>query len=139
MKVEKPWGHEIRWAANDKYIGKILHIKDGHRLSKQYHREKDETIYVLEGSLLLEFGPHIDAYVDDKTPEVVRTTLVTGTSQRIEPNIIHRFCAEMGDVTLVEVSTPEMADVVRLSDDYDRETTENWENESELYTNYGGD
>ncbi len=139
MKVEKPWGHEIRWAANDRYIGKILHIKSGHRLSKQYHQEKDETIYVLDGTLLLEFGPHIDAYVDEDTPQPVRTTLVSGTSQRIEPKIIHRFCAEIGDVTLIEVSTPEMQDVVRLADDYARTPEDGWNDESELYINYGGE
>ena len=66
MKVEKPWGHEIRWAISDKYLGKILHINAGHRLSKQYHREKDETIYVLKGSLLLEMGPHHE-YTDTET------------------------------------------------------------------------
>ena len=54
MKVEKPWGYEVRWAINEKYLGKLLFIKDGNRLSKQYHEVKDETIYVLEGNLLLE-------------------------------------------------------------------------------------
>jgi mannose-6-phosphate isomerase len=51
FKVEKPWGHEIRWAINDKYLGKILHIEKGKRLSRQYHVQKDETIYVTKGTL----------------------------------------------------------------------------------------
>ena len=56
MYVGKPWGHELRWAVTEKYLGKILHIKPQHKLSRQYHEQKDETIYVLEGELLLEIG-----------------------------------------------------------------------------------
>ena len=56
MKVEKPWGHEIRWAITDSYLGKILRIEPGHRLSRQYHQVKDESIYVLDGTLVLELG-----------------------------------------------------------------------------------
>ena len=56
MKVDKPWGHEIRWAVNNKYLGKILRIEPGQKLSRQYHEQKDETIYVLEGKLVLEIG-----------------------------------------------------------------------------------
>ena len=115
MNVEKPWGHEIRWAISDKYLGKILHINAGHRLSKQYHREKDETIYVLKGSLLLEMGPHHE-YTDTETG--LRQVLSEGQSQRIRPGLIHRYCADKNDVVLIEVSTPEIDDVVRLEDDY---------------------
>tara|TARA_B100001250_G_scaffold30292_2_gene24907 strand:+ start:13345 stop:13698 length:354 start_codon:yes stop_codon:yes gene_type:complete len=117
MKVNKPWGYEIRWAVNDKYLGKILHINDGHRLSKQYHKEKDETIYVMKGTLLLELGPHHE-YTDTETG--ITQTLREGDSQRIRPGLIHRYCANKGDVELLEVSTPEIDDVVRLQDDYDR-------------------
>ena len=115
--VEKPWGHEIRWAVNDLYIGKILLIKENQRLSRQYHEIKDETIYVLNGKLIVEIG-------DPATMEgVVTYTLSEGESQRITPGTIHRFCAECGtDVELIEVSTPEIEDVVRLSDDYSRKT-----------------
>ena len=56
MRVNKPWGHEIRWAVNDKYVGKLLRIEPGQKLSRQYHQEKDETIYVLDGKLVLELG-----------------------------------------------------------------------------------
>ena len=110
MKVEKPWGHEIRWAVNDKYIGKILHIKRGGRLSRQYHEVKDETIYVQNGVLIMEIG---------NPPEQI--ILKEGQSYRIEPNTIHRFMAPTESyVNLIEVSTPEIDDVVRLEDDYGR-------------------
>ena len=110
MKVKKPWGHEIRWAINDKYLGKILHISRGQRLSKQYHNVKDETIYVSAGVLILEIG---------EKPELIY--LKEGESYRIEPKTIHRFCAPSESyVELIEVSTPEIDDVVRLQDDYGR-------------------
>lgn len=60
MKVDKPWGHEIRWAINNKYLGKILRIEPGQKLSRQYHEQKDETIYVLEGVLVMELGSEED-------------------------------------------------------------------------------
>ena len=108
MKVEKPWGYEIRWAVNDKYIGKKLHIKRGHRLSLQKHEVKDETIFVLRGLLILEL-------------EHNTIVLEPGDSYRIEPNTIHRFIAPReGFVELIEVSTPEIDDVIRLDDDYGR-------------------
>ena len=134
MKVEKPWGYEIRWAINDKYLGKILYIKEGQRLSKQYHKVKDETIYVLEGDLNLEYGPDISTYTKD--PEPQKIILSQGESRRIHPGVVHRFCADMSDVVLIEVSTPEIDDVVRISDDYGR--TEDERTES-LYAIYGGD
>jgi|TARA_Y100000996_G_scaffold414024_1_gene403772 mannose-6-phosphate isomerase len=115
--VVKPWGYEDRWAITDKYLGKILHINAGHRLSLQYHREKDETIYVLKGSLLLELGPHHE-YTDTETS--VKVVLKEGESQRIRPGLIHRYCADKEDVVLIEVSTAEIDDVVRLQDDYNR-------------------
>ena len=108
MKVEKPWGHEIRWAITEKYLGKILHIDAGHQLSLQYHEVKDESIYVLEGTLLV------------KDKERVRI-LEEGESMRIQPGTIHRFCApHTTHVKLIEVSTPEIDDVVRIEDDYGR-------------------
>tara|TARA_Y100001963_G_C6511028_1_gene322132 strand:- start:112 stop:450 length:339 start_codon:yes stop_codon:yes gene_type:complete len=111
MKVDKPWGHEIRWAVNDKYLGKILHIKEGHRLSKQYHEMKDETIHVLKGVLLLELG----------NEQIETKVLGEGESYRILPNTVHRFRAPTySHVELIEVSTPEIDDVVRVEDDYGR-------------------
>lgn len=112
MRIDKPWGHEIRWAVNDKYLGKILHINKGTQLSRQYHEVKDETIYVLSGILLLELGS-----LDDIFTHVLRE----GDSHRIKPNTIHRFRAPPdGYVRLIEVSTPEIEDVIRLEDDYGR-------------------
>ena len=111
MKVEKPWGYEIRWAITDKYLGKILRIEPGQKLSRQYHEVKDESIYVLEGTLVLELG-------DEN--KMVRIFMKKGAYRRIEPMTIHRFAAPSGGCTLIEVSTPEIDDVVRLQDEYGR-------------------
>ena len=109
-RVEKPWGHEILFAVTEKYIGKILFIKKGHRLSLQYHKQKDETLYCLKGraSLIIE-----NRDISDILP------LVPDRSYRIEPMTVHRVEA-IKDTTLVEVSTPEGEDVVRVADDYGR-------------------
>jgi len=119
QKVDKPWGHEVRWAINDKYLGKILHIDRGQKLSRQYHEVKDETIYVLQGLLILELGMD-----ESKNNQAEKTkVLETGESYRIKPGVIHRFVAPReGFVRLVEVSTPEIDDVVRLQDVYGRDT-----------------
>ena len=112
MRVEKPWGHEIRWALNDKYLGKILRIEPGQKLSRQYHEQKDETIYVLEGVLVLELGR--------KAPDQIKIVMHPGTYRRIQPGTIHRFAAPSDGCTLIEVSTPEIDDVIRLEDMYGR-------------------
>lgn len=108
--VQKPWGHEEIWAETEKYLGKILHIKSGHRLSRQYHEIKCETIRVLSGTLHLELGG----------AEENCLVLNIGQVYDITPGTIHRFCAKDTDVELLEVSTPEINDVIRLSDDYAR-------------------
>lgn len=105
--VKKPWGHEEIWAKTDKYVGKILHILDGNRLSLQYHVKKEETIRVLSG--LLTFT------LDDST-----ILMKEGDVAHVEPGKIHRMAACHGDVTVVEVSTTELDDVVRIEDDYKR-------------------
>ncbi len=112
--VEKPWGHEEIWACTSRYAGKILVIKKGHRLSRQYHRVKEETVMVLEGTLVCEEGPRRPG--DD----VIRHVLGPGGIFHVRAGTIHRFCAEETDVRLVEVSTSEIQDVVRLEDDYRR-------------------
>ena len=112
--VEKPWGHEEIWASTSRYAGKILFIKQGHRLSRQYHNVKEETIMVLDGVLVCEEGP---AQIGDR---VVRHHMHPGEIFHVRPGTIHRFCAEETDVRLVEVSTAEITDVVRLEDDYRR-------------------
>tara|TARA_Y100000310_G_C20687031_1_gene819698 strand:+ start:2957 stop:3322 length:366 start_codon:yes stop_codon:yes gene_type:complete len=108
--VDKPWGHEEIWARTERYVGKRLYIESGKRLSRQYHEKKDETVWVMSGVLLLEIG-------DD---EVQTMELSPGESYHIEPGTVHRFGAAEEDVELIEVSTPELEDVVRLEDDYGR-------------------
>lgn len=112
-RVSKPWGYELIFAHTHRYVGKLLHIDSGHALSRQYHEVKDETIYVLEGELVLETGP-ADA--------AERHVVGPGGTFRILPGVIHRFIAEK-PVDLLEVSTPELEDVVRLEDRYGREGT----------------
>ena len=109
--VAKPWGKEEIWAETDRYVGKFLHIKAHHRLSRQYHKVKDETITVLSGVLHLEIG------MDD---QIERRRLHMGDTFHIAPLTVHRFCADSCDTVLAEVSTPELEDVVRLEDDYAR-------------------
>jgi len=108
-KVDKPWGYEIIWAQTDNYVGKLLHLNPGQRLSKQYHNIKEETIYVLRGVL----------YNHDANGAKQR--LVTGDVLHISPGQIHRFEAwGITPTELMEVSTNHLDDVVRLEDDYDR-------------------
>ena len=113
-RIEKPWGHELLWAKASRYAGKILFIKKGHRLSRQYHNAKEETIMVLDGQLICEEGP------SKENPEIIRHLMDPGDVFHVAPGTVHRFCAELGDVRLVEVSTPELGDVIRLDDDYKR-------------------
>ena len=113
MRVNKPWGYEDRWAITDKYIGKTLSIDPGAKLSRQYHEKKDETIYILEGVLVLELG-------ETGKESYEKIILHPGARWRIKPGTIHRFCAPSDGCKLVEVSTPEIDDVVRLEDDYGR-------------------
>lgn len=105
--VEKPWGKEEWFAHNKLYTGKILYINPGQKLSEQYHNMKHETIYVLEGTLKVENGNS-------------EMTLDAGKSFVISPKTIHRFCAVNGSVKLLEVSTSEVEDVMRLDDKYGR-------------------
>lgn len=105
--VKKPWGQETWFAHNPKYTGKLLFIKKGHRLSKQYHRLKHETLYTLKGKYLLEFNGR-------------KKVQKPGSVTIIPPKAVHRMEAKFGDVTLIEVSTSQLKDVVRLEDDYGR-------------------
>ncbi len=112
-KISKPWGHELIWAETGDYVGKILYIKKGHRLSRQYHEKKEETIMVKSGNLIVEVGNP-----NDKSFE--RLNLGVDEVFHVYPKTIHRFCAGESDVSIVEVSTPFLDDVVRLDDDYKR-------------------
>lgn len=111
--VPKPWGHETIWAYTDRYVGKVLHIQAGHALSVQYHERKDETVHLLSGELVYRVQ-HGNALED--------MHLKAGESFRITPGTIHQMEA-VTDCNVLEVSTPELDDVVRLSDRYGREGT----------------
>ncbi len=112
-RVDKPWGHEQIWAHTDRYAAKILVIEPGKRLSLQLHERKHETILVTRGRLLL----HLES--DDGVMAVHE--LSPGEHRQIPVGRRHRFEASAERVELVEVSTPELDDVVRLEDDYGRE------------------
>jgi mannose-6-phosphate isomerase-like protein (cupin superfamily) len=109
--VPKPWGHEQIWAKTDRYVGKILHIRAGEALSLQYHRIKDETIMLLSGRMTL-------VYFDEGEPPRQRE-LAPHEPFHITPGLRHRMIA-IEDTNVVEVSTPELDDIVRLEDRYGR-------------------
>ncbi len=113
--VQKPWGHEEIWAETANYVGKVLTINPGHRLSRQYHNVKEETFRVLSGVLTLEIGQGNDMKSYD---------LYQSQSFHCPPGTIHRMIcdAEVNNqpVQVLEVSTNHLDDVVRLEDDYKR-------------------
>ena len=110
-KVEKPWGYELIFAKTKDYVGKILHINKGHQLSLQYHREKEETIFVSKGVM---------RFIFEETPgNLVDIVLNAGDAHHIPPNHQHRMIA-VEDCDIFEVSTPQLKDVIRLEDDYGR-------------------
>ncbi len=111
--VPKPWGHETIWAHTERYVGKVLHINAGQALSVQYHNQKDETVHLLTGELV--YRVQLGDSLEDMH-------LQAGESFRITPNTIHQMEA-ITDCDVLEVSTPELDDVVRLSDRYGREGT----------------
>ncbi len=113
-RVDKPWGHEVRWAITDRYLGKLIHVKKGHQLSLQYHVQKDESIFIASGLL--------DLLLEDGSGEVHVHRMAAGMSARVRPGRRHRFIA-VEDTDLFEVSSPEIDDVVRLEDSYGREGT----------------
>jgi mannose-6-phosphate isomerase len=113
-RVDKPWGHELIWARTDRYVGKILVIEAGRRLSLQRHLVKDESILVTDGRLRLT--------IEDDAGQLRVEELVAGDARRVPTGRIHRYEA-IERCELVEVSTPELDDVVRLEDDFGREGT----------------
>src|SRR5262245_55176013 len=114
-RVDKPWGYELIWALTDVYCGKVLFVRAGHSLSLQFHREKDESWYVQSGRAELEVGAVGDAVLQTEV-------LVAGSCLRFRPGTVHRVKA-IEDTTILEVSTPQLDDVVRLEDAYGREGT----------------
>lgn len=113
--VPKPWGHETIWAHTDRYVGKILHINAGEALSIQYHERKDETVYLLQGEM--KYWVQLPG-----ENELRDQRLTTGQSFRITPGTIH-YMEAITDCDVLEASTPELDDVVRLKDRYGREGT----------------
>jgi len=110
-RVEKPWGHEEIWAETPRYVGKLLVVRAGHRLSLQHHEKKDESLRVLHGEVRVWHGT---------APEQLSVEILCpGAVLHLPPGTIHRFEA-LTDVELIEVSTPELDDVVRHADDYGR-------------------
>jgi len=109
-RVEKPWGYELHWALTERYVGKVLHVNAGHALSLQYHNRKDETILLWSGRILMEI---------QEEDGLAKREMRPGERLRIPPGTIHRMTA-LEDSDIIEVSTPELDDVVRLEDRYGR-------------------
>ncbi|HXU03853.1 MAG TPA: cupin [Polyangia bacterium] len=113
-RVEKPWGHEMIWAVTDRYVGKVLHIKAGHKLSLQYHQKKDETVMVWAGKMRFEH------FAEGQEPQFKE--MGPGDAFHVTPLLRHRMIA-VEDTDVFEVSTTELDDVVRLEDAYGRQGT----------------
>ncbi len=111
-RVDKPWGHELIWALTDTYCGKILFVRAGHSLSLQFHREKDEAWYLQEGRAQLELGEVGEAILNEEV-------IGPGSAFHLRTGTVHRVRA-LEDTIILEVSTPQLDDVVRLEDDYGR-------------------
>ena len=114
-RVDKPWGYELIWARTNAYVGKVLFVRAGHSLSLQFHREKDEAWYVQSGRARLELG-------DVGDPVLKHEVVGAGAAFHYVPGTVHRVTA-LEDTTILEVSTPQLDDVVRLEDAYGREGT----------------
>jgi mannose-6-phosphate isomerase len=113
-RVDKPWGYELLYATTELYCGKVIFIRSGEQLSLQFHKVKDETIFVQSGRLELEIG---------EPGKPVDTEVVgPGRAFRLRPGTVHRMRA-LEDATILEVSTPQIDDVVRLEDRYGRADT----------------
>lgn len=104
--IPKPWGREIWYAHEDRYAGKVLEVTEGHALSLQKHERKQETMYLQSGRLLY----HLNGAEFEMSP---------GECITIRPGDVHRITALEHSVIL-EVSTPELDDVIRLEDRYGR-------------------
>lgn len=110
-RVDKPWGYELIWAETEFYVGKVLHVRAGEALSLQFHREKDETMYVLSGSVRVAVGPSAE--------QLENLEFGVGEALRLKPGTVHRVEA-VKDSDLLEASTPHLQDLVRLQDRYGR-------------------
>jgi mannose-6-phosphate isomerase len=113
-RVEKPWGWELVWAETEHYVGKLLFVRAGEALSLQYHERKDESWLVREGRARLELG--------EVGGELEVVEIEAGDAFRFPPGTVHRVTT-LEDTLVVEVSTPQLDDVVRVEDRYGREGT----------------
>lgn len=110
QKTDKPWGYELLWAHTKDYVAKVLFIKKGESLSLQFHREKEETLYLESGECLFEAGTEQD---------LKKRVMKPGDVFHVPPGLIHRMTAVV-DCRFFEVSTTQLSDVVRLKDNYGR-------------------
>jgi mannose-6-phosphate isomerase-like protein (cupin superfamily) len=110
-KTDKPWGYELLWARTRSYAAKILHIKEGHKLSLQYHQRKEETMLLYSGRMLL--------VLEDDRGELREIYVEPGESHHIPAGRRHRMIA-LKDCEVFEVSTNDLDDVVRIEDAYGR-------------------
>jgi len=110
-KIDKPWGHELLWAQTEEYVGKVLHIKKGHKLSLQYHEQKNETVLLYSGRMIL--------VLEDETGTLRENYVTAGDAYHIPAGRKHRMVA-LDDCEVFEVSTNHLEDVVRLEDSYGR-------------------
>lgn len=110
-RIEKPWGYELWWSVTDQYVGKMIHVNQGHSLSLQYHVKKHESMLLVHGEAEMLLGDTVRPFHE-------------GEAIVIPPPTQHRLTA-ITDIDVVEVSTPELDDVVRLEDRYGREGTNN--------------
>jgi len=110
-KIDKPWGHELLWAHTADYVGKVLHIKKGHKLSLQYHEQKHETVLLYSGRMVL--------VLEDEAGTLRENYLTPGEAYHVPAGRKHRMVA-LEDCEVFEVSTNHLEDVVRLEDSYGR-------------------
>jgi mannose-6-phosphate isomerase len=111
-KVDKPWGYELHWAPEGKpYLGKLLHIKAGARLSLQIHDRKQESWFLVNGRAKVIW--------DNNKRELIETELQNGWGYSCLIGQRHRLCG-ITDCDIIEVSTPETGTTLRLEDDYRR-------------------
>jgi mannose-6-phosphate isomerase len=114
-RVDKPWGYELIWAETETYVGKVLFVRAGESLSLQFHREKDESWLVQSGRAKLELGALGEKVLKEEV-------IGAGAAFHYRPGTVHRVTA-IDDTTILEVSTTQLDDVVRLEDAYGRKGT----------------
>lgn len=114
QRVDKPWGYELIWARTKDYVGKVIHINRGHKLSLQFHNIKEETFYLQSGKMTLQF--------EDDQGQMQERVMLPGEAHHMPVGRKHRMIA-IEDTDVIEVSTPQLDDVVRVEDGYGREGT----------------